>query len=110
MEEIQRKLKKFSDEREWERFHTPRNLAESIVLEASELLEHFQWQLKDKKLTRKQLEGIKEEAADVFIYLVEFCRIVNIDLIAATEAKIAKNAKRYPISKARGNAKKAAKR
>ena len=109
MEEIQRRLRKFSDQREWGRFHTPRNLATSISLEAAELLEKFQWKL-DDKLSKKELEEIKEEAADVFIYLLEFCRITNIDLIAASKAKIATNAKRYPISKSKGKAGKTAKK
>ena len=98
------KIRKFRDDREWMQFHDPKNMAIGVVLEATELLEHFQW--KDKKEAEEYVadhkEEVSDEIADVAIYLVELADNLGIDLEKAMEAKLAKNALKYPIEKSRG--------
>lgn len=96
MEQLQEALRKFSEERGWTGNRDARNLAISISLEASELLEHFQWQSPEEAVAARRDE-ITEEAADVFIYLIQFADALNIDLPEAARAKMAKNAERFPI-------------
>jgi NTP pyrophosphatase (non-canonical NTP hydrolase) len=104
MQEILEKIKAFRDERDWMKFHDPKNLAVSIVIEAAELLEHFQW--KDEIAVEHHIarnrEDIADEIADVAMYLVELADNLGIDLIKAMEAKLDKNAKKYPVAKAKG--------
>jgi NTP pyrophosphatase (non-canonical NTP hydrolase) len=95
------KLIEFRDERNWKQFHTPENLAKSISIEASELLENYQWGAQNA-----DRENIKEEVADIFGYILLLCEELNIDLIEATNKKIVKNSKKYPKDKAFGNSKK----
>ena len=100
------RLKAFADARDWEKFHTPKNLASSIVVEASELLEIFQWsrgqegwhEIDDPKLR----ERVEEELADVLIYVLRFADLAKIDLNKAMERKIASNAVKYPPQKSKG--------
>ncbi len=101
--EIRKKVKDFVKDREWERFHTPRNIAESVVLESAELLEIFQWGLEDgtSMETKKRIE---EEVADIFIYLLNLCNALDMDLSDAALAKIRKNESKYPVSRYRGKA------
>ena len=98
------KIKKFRDERDWIQFHDPKNMAVSIVLEASELLEHFQWKTIEEveKYTRQNQGEIKDEIADIALYLFELADNLGIELINAMEIKLAKNEKKYPVEKARG--------
>ena len=105
---ILEKIRKFRDDRDWMQFHDPKNMAISIVLEASELLEQFQWKTRDEMEKHIQTHRIQveEEIADVAIYLLELAGNLGIDLISAMERKIEKNEKKYPICKARGNASK----
>lgn len=101
-------LRAFAAARDWDQFHTPKNLAIALSVEAAELLEHFQW-LSDKgSLTppADRLGKIEEEMADVFLYLIRLSDVLNVDLIQAADRKIAVNARKYPIEKARGTAKK----
>jgi NTP pyrophosphatase (non-canonical NTP hydrolase) len=97
---LTKRLRRFAKDREWEKFHSPKNLAVSVCIEAGELLENFQW--KDT-----QDRDIAPEIADVFIYLLVLADTMGIDLIAATRAKIDSNAIRYPIEKCKGSCKKA---
>jgi len=105
-EKIIKTLRKFANERDWEKFHTPKNLASSIVVEASELLEIFQWsrgqegwhEIDDPKLR----ERVEEELADVLIYVLRFADLAKIDLNKAMERKIASNAVKYPPQKSKG--------
>ena len=104
--ELQDALAAFAYAREWEQFHTPANLAKAISCEAGELLAQFLW---NNDITWKTChapvqEAISDEVADVFIYLLRFCDVMGIDLIASTKAKIAKNAEKYPVEKSKGNA------
>ena len=97
MKELIETLIKFRDERNWKRFHTPENIAKSIVLEAAELLENFQWGNSDE-----DIESIKEELADVITYCLYMCEKYNFDVIEIVKDKIKKNEKKYPIDKSYG--------
>lgn len=103
MEKTIKSLLKFRDKRDWKQFHTPRNLAESLVLEAAEVLEKFQWKL-DDKLTKKEINEIEEEIADVMIYLIFLADSLSINLEKAVNKKIRINNKKYPVNKSRGKA------
>jgi len=102
-------LLKFRREREWEQFHRPKELAISIVLEAAELLEEFQWKT-DKEIKKYLDEGgvenVKEEVADIAIYILLLSNDLGIDLLGAIREKLKKNEKKYPVEKAKGSAKK----
>ena len=101
-------MSEFVHERSWEKFHDPKNLAESIILEASELLEFFQWLTTDeaKKLhkDREKVGEISEELADVVIYCLSMANRLEIDVSSSVVQKIEKNRKKYPISKFYGKA------
>lgn len=108
LHELTRKLVAFRDERDWRRFHTLKNLLVSLNLEAAELLELSQW-LTDEELEQRLREPtlrerLAEECADVLLYLLMICERAGIDLAAAAEAKIDRNAAKYPVEKARGRA------
>ena len=107
-QQILQRIRKFRDDRDWMQFHNPRNLAVSIVLEASELLEHFQW-ARDEEVVgyiEKNKEDVRDEIADIATYLFELADNLGIDLFEAMERKFEKNEAKYPVEKARGNAKK----
>ena len=110
LDEILRRVVEFRDERDWKQFHNPKDLAISISLEAAELLEHFQW--KGPEEVRQAAEDpevrreVGEEMADILILLLSASDALGIDLHAAALAKIEKNARKYPVEKSRGNAKK----
>src|SRR5512134_183869 len=103
MRDILKKIRAFRDERDWMKFHDPKNLAVSITIEAAELLEHFQW--KDgtavEQHIRDNREEIADEIADVAMYLAELADNLGIDLIQAMEVKLEKNARKYPVAKAK---------
>lgn len=90
------KIKKFNNDRDWDQFHSPDNLAKSISIEAGELLECFQWN------NEYDLENVTDEMADVFVYLLDLANKLNIDLLEVTDKKIDKNAEKYPVDKAKG--------
>jgi dCTP diphosphatase len=100
MKELIEKVIKFRDERNWKQFHTPENLSKSIVLEAAELLENFQWN------NDYNLENVKEELADIFIYSILLADQLKVDLVDIAKDKLAINKKKYPIDKSYGKAKK----
>lgn len=107
--ELRDKLRSFAREREWDRYHTPKNLAMALIVEAAELVEHFQWLTPAESQSLRDGDGweaVQDELADVLIYLVELADALGVDLAAAARAKIEKNALKYPVEKARGNAKK----
>lgn len=105
-QEILDRLKAFRAERDWEQFHTPKDLAISISLEASELLEHFQWKTPEQAAQHieQQREEIGEEIADIASYLFLMADDLDIDLHEAMKRKITKNESRYPAEKVRGSA------
>ncbi|MFJ7827358.1 nucleotide pyrophosphohydrolase [Psychrobacillus sp. NPDC096623] len=96
MKELTKEIKKFRDERGWGENPDARSLAISVSLEASELLEHFQW-ITAEEAIKKDKQAIADEAADVFIYLLQFADVLGIDLIEAAQQKMEKNALKYPI-------------
>ncbi|MBU1043592.1 MAG: nucleotide pyrophosphohydrolase [Candidatus Omnitrophica bacterium] len=102
------KIKQFRDDRDWLQFHDPKNMAISIMLEASELLEHFQWKTKEEvdAYIANHRESVQEEIADIAMYLFELSDNLGIDLIAAMEKKLKKNAVKYPVDKVKGSHKK----
>lgn len=104
MKKITNMIKRFRDERDWMQFHDPKNMSISIVLEAAELLEHFQWKTKEEseKYIKENKEEIQDEIADVAMYLFELADNLDIDLLAAMRKKMKKNIKKYPIAKAKG--------
>jgi dCTP diphosphatase len=104
--ELKKRILSFAREREWEQFHAPKNLSMALAAEAGELMEHFLWA---ESAASRQIAGepakrakIEEELADVIIYALEFANVTGIDVAAAIEAKMAANAKKYPVEKARG--------
>jgi NTP pyrophosphatase (non-canonical NTP hydrolase) len=101
-------LRAFAAERDWDRFHTPKNLAAALAVEAAELLEPFQWLTAEESaaLTPAQRASVCEEMADVMLYLVRLADRLDVDLLAAARDKIRRNAERYPVDKARGSARK----
>lgn len=96
----------FAAEREWAPFHTPKNLAMALAGEAGEVLEHFQWltEAQSQALTAEHRDEVAAELADVLLYLVRLADVLDVDLAAAAEAKMRRNAERYPVDKARGRA------
>jgi NTP pyrophosphatase (non-canonical NTP hydrolase) len=94
-------LRDFAAARDWRPFHTPKNLAMAMIVEAAELVEHFQWATPEESMTPppEKLAAIRDEVADTLIYLVELADVLNIDLITAARDKIAKNAVKYPAPK-----------
>lgn len=104
LEELRGRLQAFVQERDWEQFHSPKNLAMAMIVEAAELVEHFQWLTEQESLeiSAERREQVAHEIADTFVYLLRIADVLGIDLIAATNAKIDMNAKKYPADKARG--------
>ena len=101
IDKIKQKLKKFSDERNWDEYHNPKNLSMALSVEASELVEIFQWLTieESKSLNDKQIQATKEELADILIYLIRIADKLDINLEKAVEKKIKLNAKKYPVIK-----------
>lgn len=98
------RIRAFAKERDWEKFHSPKNISMALSVEASELLEHFQWMTEEdsKALAPEQKAEVADEAADVFLYLLRLCDELDIDLIQTAHQKIDKNALKYPIEKSKG--------
>ena len=93
-------LREFAAARGWRQYHTPKNLAMALIVEAAELVEHFQWATPEEScaLSPEKAAAVREEVADVLIYLIEMADVLDIDLIAAARDKIEKNALKYPLS------------
>lgn len=108
LEELRQRVRAFADERDWEQYHSPKNLAMALVVEAGEIVEHFQWltQAQSLALPEAKREQVAHELADVLIYLVRLADRLDIDLLAAAGRKIAINAEKYPADRARGSARK----
>lgn len=108
LNKIKDMLIEFRKLRDWEQFHDPKNLAEAISIEASELLELFLWKKPDDPSIYKNSckSKVKEEVADIFIFLTYLCEAYGIDLLEEVEKKIAINSNKYPVEKAKGTSKK----
>jgi NTP pyrophosphatase (non-canonical NTP hydrolase) len=105
-EKIKNEIKEFVEERDWEQFHTPKNLSMALSVEASELLEIFQWQKEEeyKNATEKEKEMIKDEIADILYYLVRISEKLNINIEEAFFNKMKKNREKYPKESVKGKA------
>jgi NTP pyrophosphatase (non-canonical NTP hydrolase) len=108
IETLREALRQFASERDWNQFHSPKNLAIALSVEAAELLEHFQWipEVESAALAPDQKAKVREEVADVLLYLIRLADKLDIDLVAAAADKIRLNAEKYPVDKARGSSKK----
>ncbi len=108
LEQLRERLRAFARARDWEQFHSPKNLSMALIVEAAELVEHFQWltESQSQGLDPKTFQAVEEEVADVFIYLVRLSDLLGIDLLDAAARKIALNEKKYPAEEVRGSAKK----
>jgi NTP pyrophosphatase (non-canonical NTP hydrolase) len=103
------RLAEFASQRDWEQFHSPKNLSMALIAEAAELIEHFQWLTEEQsqQLPAAKLGAVAEELADILIYLVRIADRLGIDLIAASEHKMSKNEQRFPVDKVKGDARRA---
>ena len=108
LDELREQLREFDMARDWDQFHSPKNLAMALAGEAGELLETFQWLTEEqsRRPTPETLAAAGEEIADVLLYLVRLSDKLGIDPVAAARAKLLANATKYPVDKARGNARK----
>ncbi|MEQ6377730.1 nucleotide pyrophosphohydrolase [Bacillaceae bacterium S4-13-56] len=102
LKDLQKKATKFRDNRDWNQFHNPKDLAISLSLEAAELLENFQWKSSDEAV-KENIENIKDELADVVIYSLLMADQLDVDLSEAIVRKIKKNEEKYPVEKAKGS-------
>ena len=108
LESLRDRLRDFARERDWDQYHTPKNLSMALIAEAAELIEHFQWVNGEQShiLEDKKRQSVEEEIADILIYLVRISDKLGIDLYKAAERKLVINEKKYPADKVRGSAKK----
>jgi dCTP diphosphatase len=108
IEELRQKIENFSKERDWDQFHSPKNLTMALSVEASELVEIFQWltEAQSNDLNDEKIQAVADEIADVQIYLISLADKLGINILEAVESKIAKNEEKYPADKVRGSSKK----
>ena len=108
LDKLKQRIRGFADARDWNQFHSPKNLSMALSVEVAEIVEHFQWLTEEqsKNLPQNKLDEVEAELADTFIYLIRMADKLDIDLLSATMNKIAVNEQKYPVEKARGNAKK----
>lgn len=101
---LRERLRAFVRERDWEQFHSPKNLSMAMIVEAAELVEHFQWltEQQSSDLSSDKLAAVEQEIADTFIYLLRLADVLGLDLIDAAQRKIDVNALKYPADKVRG--------
>lgn len=108
LEDIRQRAAKFADDRDWQQFQSPKNLAMALSIEVAELLEHFQWltEAQSKSLEPETLAEVADEIADVQLYLVHLADELNIDIVQSVANKADKNELKYPVDKVKGSAKK----
>lgn len=106
--DLRDRLRHFAAERDWDQFHSPKNLAAALSVEAAELLEPFQWLTEEESRNPDpaQLAAVREEMADVLLYLVRLADRLDVDLLAAAREKMVKNGEKYPVERARGSRRK----
>lgn len=104
IKELTKKIKRFRDERDWKQFHNPKDVALSLVLEATEVLEHFQWKNQEEieEYLKSNKEDVGKELADVLYWVLLMCNDLKLDIKEILEKKIKKNAEKYPIEKTKG--------
>lgn len=107
-DDLKQRLRAFAQARDWEQFHSPKNLAMALIVEAGELVEQFQWLTPEQAgaLPSDKREAVRQELADVLLYLVRLADVLDIDLAQAAHDKIALNDRKYPAEKVRASAKK----
>jgi dCTP diphosphatase len=105
---IRKQVRQFVVERDWDQFHTPKNLSMALIVEAAEMVEHFQWLTEEQscKLSQEKLAEVELELADIQIYLISLAEKLQLDLIAAVDKKLVLNARKYPAEQVRGSSKK----
>jgi len=108
LDNLKLRLQNFASARNWDQFHSPKNLSMALIAEAAELVEHFQWltQEESKGLSGEKLKEVEQELADILIYLVRISDKLGVDLVKAAEEKIDVNAQKYPAEQVKGSAKK----
>lgn len=108
LESLTAALRDFAAAREWDQFHSPKNLASALCVESAELLEHFQWLTEEQSanLPANARAAVAHELADVFLYLLQLSDKLKVDLVEAARAKLALNAQKYPVEQSRGSSKK----
>jgi len=108
LDKLIKRIRGFNKERDWEQFHSPKNLAMALVVEVSEIAEHFQWlkENESRNLSAEKVAEIEEEIGDVMLFLLNLCNELGIDAVKAAEEKLEKNREKYPVEKAKGNARK----
>jgi len=108
LQALARQLEQFAQARDWQQFHSPKNLASALVVEAGELLENFQWLTEDQSraLPPEKLLAVRKEVADVLLYLIQLSTALQIDPVKAAIEKLALNDLKYPADKVRGTSKK----
>ncbi|MCG7899314.1 MAG: nucleotide pyrophosphohydrolase [Candidatus Thiodiazotropha lotti] len=109
LDNLNNRLKQFAQARDWEQFHSPKNLTMAMIAECAELVEHFQWMTEEQSmnLSADKHQQVAMEMADILIYLIRCAERLDIDLVDAAERKIAINEARYPAEKVRGDARRA---
>jgi len=108
LNELKLRLRDFAKARDWDQFHSPKNLAMALIVEAAELVEHFQWlkQAESMEIAGDKLEAVRMELADIQIYLIRIADKLNIDLYDAVTRKIVINEQKYPAEQVKGQHKK----
>lgn len=108
LQDLRTRIRQFADERDWDQFHSPKNLAMALIVEAAELVEHFQWQTEEqsRSLAAEKRSEVEAELADILIYLVRIADKLDIDLMQAALKKLQCNAEKYPAEKVKGRSKK----
>ncbi|WP_418318037.1 nucleotide pyrophosphohydrolase [Piscinibacter sakaiensis] len=108
LSDLARQLDQFAKDRDWQQFHSPKNLASALVVEAGELLEHFQWLTEEQSRTLPpdKRDEVAAEVADVLLYLIQLSSALGVDPVEAAQAKLKRNEVKYPVERARGNSKK----
>jgi len=103
-----RKLRRFAAERDWDQFHSPKNIAMALSVEVSEILEHFQWltEQQSNRMSKRKLAEVTDEIGDVLIYLLRLSDKLGVDPLDAAHRKLRQNSRKYPVHKAKGTAKK----
>ena len=109
LEELRLRLAEFAAVRDWDQFHSPKNLAMALIAEAAEIIEHFQWlsESDSSHLSPEKQQAVSHELADVLIYLIRLADKLDIDLITAAQAKIQINETRYPVERVKGDTRRA---
>ncbi len=105
IEQLRARVNQFVEERDWTQFHSPKNLAMAMIVEASEVVEHFQWMTEEesRNLSAEQKKQVGQELSDTLVYLLRIAEVCDIDLLEAANQKIELNAKKYPVDKAKGS-------